>query len=81
MYHPLLENLDEKSIEQLTEMLNDLGKKMSIAYQSGNYQMLEQVRMVHAAVQDKFNEKNRLQMQALERRQQDGKDKGSIDIG
>ena len=81
MYHPLLENLDEKSIDQLTEMLNDLSKKMSIAYRGGNYQMLEQVRMVYDAVQDKLNEKNRQQMQALERRQQDGKDKGSIDIG
>ena len=80
MYHPLLENLDSKSIEQLTEMLNDLSKKMSIAYQSGNYHMLEQVRMVHAAVQDKFNEKNRQQMKALEQKQNKGNSTDSLDI-
>lgn len=81
MYHPLLENLDDKTIDQLTEMLNDLSKKMSIAYQNGNYQMLEQVRLVHSAVQDKFNEKNREQMRAMERRNQDKKDNDSLDIG
>ena len=80
MYHPLLENLDSKSIEQLTEMLNELSKKMSIAYQSGNYQLLEQVRMMHGAVQDKFNEKTRAQIDALERRNQNKKD-DNLDIG
>ena len=80
MYHPLLENLDDKSIEHLTELLSDLSKKMSIAHQSGNYQMLYQVQLVHAAVQDKFNEKNREQMAALERRQNTKNNNDSLDI-
>ena len=81
MYHPLLENLDDKSVDQLATMLSDLGKKMSVAYQSGNYQLLEQVRLVHSAVQDKYNEKTREQMRAMERRNQDKKDNDSLDIG
>jgi len=80
VYHPLLDNLDQKSMDELMQMTNDLSKKMSFAYNSGNYQLLEQIRVVYNTVQDTIQQKNRQQMEMLQRKQESKNTPDNLDI-
>lgn len=45
MEHPLIGNLDDFTIEQLQDKINELNKKLGIAYRGGNSQLCNQIRM------------------------------------
>lgn len=59
MEHPLIGNLDSLTPDQLLEKINELNKKLSIAYRSGNGYLCNQLRMAIESYQTKYQEKTR----------------------
>lgn len=59
MEHPLIGNLDLLTPDQLLEKINELNKKLSIAYRSGNGYLCNQLRMAIESYQTKYQEKTR----------------------
>lgn len=59
MEHPLIENLDDLSLDQLQEKISELTKKLGIAMRTGNAHLCNQVRMALESYQNKYNEKQR----------------------
>lgn len=59
MEHPLVENLDNLSLDQLQEKISELTKKLGIAMRTGNAHLCNQVRMALESYQNKYNEKQR----------------------
>jgi hypothetical protein len=59
MEHPLIANLDDLSLEQLSEKISELRKKLNIAYNTGNSYLCDQIRMAIESYQYKYQEKLR----------------------
>lgn len=59
MEHPLISNLDELTTDQLLEKVNELNKKLTIAYRGGNAYLIQQLLMAIESYQSKYNEKLR----------------------
>lgn len=59
MEHPLIPNLDDLSLEQLSEKISELNKKLGIAYRTGNSYLCDQLRMAIESYQNKYQEKLR----------------------
>lgn len=59
MEHPLIGNLDSLTPDQLLEKINELNKKLGIAYRTGNHYLCEQIRMAIDSYQTKYQEKTR----------------------
>jgi len=59
MEHPLISSLDDLTVEQLSEKISELQKKMSIAYRTGNAHLCNQIRMALESYQTKYQEKLR----------------------
>lgn len=59
MEHPLIQNLDDLSEEQLQEKISELTKKLGIAYRTGNGHLCNQLRMALESYQNKYQEKIR----------------------
>lgn len=59
MEHPLISNLDSLSVEELTEKISELNKKLGIAYRTGNGHLCNQIRMAIESYQSKYQEKTR----------------------
>lgn len=59
MEHPLIPNLDSLSSEELLEKINELNRKLGIAYNIGNGHLCNQIRMAIESYQAKYNEKIR----------------------
>jgi len=59
MEHPLISNLDDLSLDQLTEKITDLNKKLSFAINTGNSHLCNQLRMALESYQNTYNEKSR----------------------
>jgi len=59
MEHPLISNLDSLSVEELTEKISELNKKLGIAYRTGNGHLCNQIRMAIESYQTKYQEKTR----------------------
>jgi hypothetical protein len=57
MEHPLINNLDDLSIDDLSAKVSDLTTKLSIAIRSGNGHLCNQVRMALESYQNKYQEK------------------------
>jgi hypothetical protein len=57
MEHPLVGNLDELSVEQLSSQISDLSRKLGIATRSGNAHLCNQIRMALESYQNKYHEK------------------------
>jgi hypothetical protein len=57
MEHPLINNLDDLSIDDLSAKVSDLTNKLSIAIRSGNGHLCNQVRMALESYQNKYQEK------------------------
>lgn len=57
MEHPLIPNLDDLSLEQLSEKVSELNKKLGIAYRTGNGHLCNQLRMAIESYQTKYQEK------------------------
>ena len=61
MSHPLIENADKLTIEDLQTKLNDLHKKLGIAARTGNGHLCNQIRMAIDTFQNVYNDKLRAQ--------------------
>lgn len=46
MQHPLIHDLTEKPLEELQKTITDLQGKLSFAYRTGNYALIQQINMV-----------------------------------
>lgn len=57
MEHPLVGNLDELSVEQLSSQISDLSRKLGIASRTGNAHLCSQIRMALESYQNKYHEK------------------------
>ena len=59
MEHPLIASLDDQTAEQLLEKINELNRKLGIAFNTGNAHLCNQIRMAIESYQTKYNEKVR----------------------
>lgn len=57
MEHPLISNIDDLSIDELTAKINDLNQKLVIASRTGNGHLCNQIRMAIESFQSKFQQK------------------------
>ena len=57
MEHPLIGNLDELTVEDLSKQVTDLNHKLTIAMRSGNSHLCNQLRMAIESYQTKYQEK------------------------
>ena len=57
MEHPLIGNLEELTLEDLSKTVTDLNQKLTIAMRSGNGQLCNQIRMALESYQNKYQEK------------------------
>jgi hypothetical protein len=57
MEHPLIGQLDELTLEELSSRINELGKKLGIAARTGNGHLCNQIRMAMENYQNKYQEK------------------------
>jgi hypothetical protein len=58
MEHPLIDNLDSLTVDQLQEKISELTKKLGIAMRTGNGHLCNQLRMALESYQTKYQEKN-----------------------
>jgi hypothetical protein len=66
MEHPLVGNLDDLTIEQLSEKINDLHRKLSIAHRSGNGYLCDQIRMAIESYSGKMRQRQDEQYQTAQ---------------
>jgi hypothetical protein len=66
MEHPLIGNLDELTIEHLSEKINDLHRKLSVAHRSGNGYLCDQIRMAIESYTNKLRQRQDEQYQAAQ---------------
>jgi len=59
MEHPLISNLDHMTEQELLDRVNELNKKLGIAYRIGNGHLCNQLRMAIETFQGKYLEKIR----------------------
>ena len=59
MEHPLIGSLENFTPEQLLEKISELNRKLGIAYQMGNADLCNQIRMAVESHQAKYQEKIR----------------------
>ena len=57
MEHPLIGNLDQLTVDELTSIISDLNRKLGIAMRSGNAHMCNQIRMAIESHTVKYQEK------------------------
>ena len=57
MEHPLITDLNDLTVEQLAEKVNDLHKKLVIAHRSGNGYLCDQIRMAIESYNNKLRER------------------------
>ena len=54
MEHPLIGPLDEQTLEELSNKINELGKKLGIAARTGNGHLCNQIRMAMENYQNMY---------------------------
>jgi hypothetical protein len=59
MEHPLVGKLDSFTADQLLDTINDLNKKLGIAYNTGNHHLCNQIRMAIDSYQTEYQKKLR----------------------
>ncbi len=57
MEHPLIGDLSELTMEELSAKISDLNKKLSIAMRTGNAHLCNQLRMALESHNNKYQEK------------------------
>ena len=57
MEHPLINNIDDLSMEQLQERVTELTRKVGMAHRMGNAQLRHQVQMALETYQNKLRER------------------------
>jgi|TARA_R110000868_G_scaffold1432_7_gene11274 hypothetical protein len=69
MEHPLVSSADSLTIDELGSKISELNKKIGIARQLGNSELIRQIEMAREVFQNKYAEKSA----ALFNKTQDGK--------
>lgn len=59
MEHPLIGNIDELTLDDLTTKISDLNNKLNIVTRTGNGHLCNQIRMALETYQNKYQEKLR----------------------
>lgn len=75
MEHPLITGLDQLNVEQLSDRINELHKKLSIAARMGNGHVCDQIRM---AIESYTNKLRQIQNDQARASQQNFNDKINI---
>ena len=57
MEHPLINDIDHLTVDELQTRIADLSRKLSIAHRSGNAHLTAQIRMALETFQNKYQEK------------------------
>jgi len=57
MEHPLIGNIDELTVDDLTSKINELNNKLNIVMRTGNGNLCNQIRMAIETYQNKYQEK------------------------
>ena len=57
MEHPLITDVDKLTLEQLSDRVTDLGKKLTIAQRTGNGHLCNQIRMALESYNTKYQSK------------------------
>ena len=57
MEHPLIGNIDDLTLDDLTSKISDLNNKLNIVMRSGNGHLCNQIRMALETYQNKYQEK------------------------
>lgn len=57
MEHPLINNINDLTVEQLQSRISDLNRKLSLASRSGNAYLCTQLRMALETFNAKYQEK------------------------
>ena len=57
MEHPLIGDLNDLTLEELSSRVNDLNQKLSMAMRTGNGHLCNQIRMAIESYQVKYQEK------------------------
>jgi hypothetical protein len=59
MEHPLISNLEQLSVDEISNKISELHKKLAIAYRSGNGYVCDQIRMALESYQSMYDQKTR----------------------
>lgn len=78
MEHPLIDNIDHLSIEDLQTKIGELNRKLQWAQRSGNAHLSNQIRMAIETFNNKYREKQQAIYDAAKKSGPDFSDK--IDI-
>jgi len=78
MEHPLINNINDLTVEQLQSRISDLNRKLAVASRSGNAYLCTQIRMALETFNSKYQEKMREQWDRQSKSGPDFSDK--IDI-
>ena len=65
MFNPLIDNLDDLSIEQLNNKMSELNKRITFAHQTGNYPLLVQLQNIYSVYEMQFKDKIQQQNNSL----------------
>ena len=57
MEHPLITDVDKLTLEQLSDRVTDLGKKLTIAQRTGNGHLCNQIRMALETFRNRYQTK------------------------
>jgi hypothetical protein len=57
MQHPFINNLSEKSLEQLQKTISDLTQKLNFAYRTGNGPLIQQIQMAIESYRTEYGKK------------------------
>jgi len=57
MEHPFINNLEDKSIEDLQNTISDLTKKLTFAHRTGNGPLINQIGMAIDSYRSAYNKK------------------------
>lgn len=57
MQHPFVNNLSDKSLEDLQKTISDLMNKLTFAYRTGNGPLIHQLQMVIESYKGEYNKK------------------------
>jgi hypothetical protein len=65
--HPLTQDLTKLSMEELTAKHSELLKKITMAHRWGNADLVQQLQMIMEDYQAELNERNRKQLEEMQR--------------
>jgi len=57
MEHPFINNLSDKSVEELQDTISSLNQKLTFAYRTQNGPLINQIRMVIESYQKEYQKK------------------------